>query len=142
MFNNNNQLSEIIFSKEDNAANSDNPSLTRRWWTSHSSDLFVWLDTNQEVASFQLCVSKHTPSEISVRWKADSNSISLSGVDEGESHTGKHKGSPLLVNLPNDDKKSEIIERALETFSNESKFLPAFIRDCVLESLTANVSAV
>ena len=66
----------------------------KRWFTSLSMDLFVWLSEEEEIISYQLTYNK-PHDEKALTWNREKG-FSHSGVDDG-SRSGKHPGSPLLV---------------------------------------------
>ena len=67
--------------------------LRRRWYSSSSMDLFVWINDDNEVVSYQF--TYHKPhAEKALTWKEEEGFLHL-GVDDG-SRPGKHPGSPLL----------------------------------------------
>lgn len=66
----------------------------KRWFSSLSMDLFVWLNDEDEILSYQLTYNK-PHDEKALVWKRDKGYSHL-GVDDG-AHPGKHPGSPLLV---------------------------------------------
>ncbi len=57
-------------------------------------DLFVWLDDNDEIVSYQLTYDKPND-EKALLWKKQTGFSHL-GVDDG-ARPGKHPASPLLV---------------------------------------------
>ncbi|MCP4431821.1 MAG: hypothetical protein GY806_12645 [Gammaproteobacteria bacterium] len=66
----------------------------RRWFTSLSMDLFVWLNDEDEIISYQLTYNK-PHKEKALTWSKEKGFAHL-GVDDG-TRSGKHPGSPLLV---------------------------------------------
>ena len=67
----------------------------RRWFTSSSMDLVVWLDDDDAVAGFQLCYGRPTD-ENALTWRRGQG-WSHARVDDGEDRPGKHKASPILL---------------------------------------------
>ena len=66
----------------------------KRWFTSLSTDIFVWLDDDDEIISYQLTYNK-PHGEKALVWSKEKGYSHL-GVDDG-SNPGKHPGSPILV---------------------------------------------
>lgn len=66
----------------------------RRWFSSPSMDLFVWMDEGGEIVSYQLTYNK-PHNEKALVWDRKKGFAHL-GVDDG-ARPGKHPGSPLLV---------------------------------------------
>ena len=80
---------------------------TKRWFSDAYSDLYVWLESNGDVASFQLCYNKPVD-EHALTWKRPSTYYHQR-VDDGESHAGKNKSTPVL--LPDGTVDLELIAR-------------------------------
>ena len=68
--------------------------LKRRWFTGSNMDLFVWLNEDDEIVSYQLTYNK-PHAEKALTW-SEEKGFSHLGVDDG-ARPGKHPGSPLLV---------------------------------------------
>ena len=66
----------------------------KRWFSSQSMDLFVWFDTDDTIVSYQFTYDK-PQNEKALIWN-EKEGLSHMGVDDG-SRSGKHPGSPLLV---------------------------------------------
>ncbi len=66
----------------------------KRWFTSLSMDLFIWLNEEGEIISYQLTYDK-PHDEKALTWSKEKGFTHL-GVDDGTC-SGKHPGSPLLV---------------------------------------------
>ena len=66
----------------------------KRWFASLSMDVFVWLDEEDEISSYQLTYNK-PHNEKALTWSKDKGFAHMS-VDDG-TRPGKHPGSPLLV---------------------------------------------
>lgn len=66
----------------------------RRWFSSLSMDLFVWLDDDDEITRYQLTYNK-PHDEKALVWDREKGFAHL-GVDDGV-RPGKHPGSPLLI---------------------------------------------
>lgn len=67
----------------------------RRWFTSATMDLIVWIDETWAPVAFQLCYDKGT-SERALTFSAE-GALSHETVDDGESKQGLLKASPVLV---------------------------------------------
>ena len=89
----------------------------RRWFTSPAIDLYIWLDDDDSPSGFQLCYDKESR-EHALTW-TEEHGFSHMAVDAGESRTGRHKGSPILV-------ANGFIDapRILEQFRSEAQSLP------------------
>jgi len=90
----------------------------RRWFTSSSIDLFVWLDEARAPIGFQLCYDKQSREHALTWMKA--TGFSHMAVDGGESRPARHKGAPILVANGAID-----AARILEDFRRESSAVPA-----------------
>ena len=66
----------------------------KRWFSSISMDLFIWFDTDDTIVSYQFTYNKNFK-ERALIWSQEKG-LSHLGVDDG-SRSGKHSGSPLLV---------------------------------------------
>jgi hypothetical protein len=66
----------------------------KRWFSSQSMDLFIWFDIDDSIVSYQLTYDK-PHKEMALVWNKK-DGLSHMGVDDG-SRSGKHPGSPLLV---------------------------------------------
>ena len=66
----------------------------KRWFSSLSMDLFIWLNPDDEIISYHLTYNKPYDEKALV-W-SEEKGFSHFGVDEGD-RPGKHPGSPLLV---------------------------------------------
>jgi hypothetical protein len=90
--------------------------LLKRWFSDEFFDLFVWYDDKHVIVSFQLCYNKPRD-EHSLTWRIPS-SYYHQRVDDGESHPGKNKSTPIL--LPD----GAVDSRALSTrFKMESEHI-------------------
>lgn len=67
----------------------------RRWFTSPSIDLFIWVNDQDAPTGFQLCYDKQHR-EHALTW-TQTTGFSHMAVDGGESRGARHKGSPILV---------------------------------------------
>lgn len=80
--------------KVDNADPSDG-NLRRQWFADEYFDLFVWTDDKGAIMSFQLCYDKGHD-EHALTWK-DPSTYVHQRVDDGESHPGRSKATPILL---------------------------------------------
>jgi hypothetical protein len=96
----------------------------RRWFTSSSIDLFVWVDAEGRPTGFQLCYDKKSR-EHALSW-AEGSGFSNMAVDGGESRPARPKGSPILV-------ADGVIDagRILLEFRREARALPPEIVEMV-----------
>ena len=92
----------------------------RRWFTSSSMDLFVWVDDTGRPTGFQLCYDKKSR-EHALSW-AEGKGFSNMAVDGGESRPARYKGSPILVADGAID-----THRILAEFRHEADSLPGEI---------------
>lgn len=67
----------------------------RRWFTSESLDLIVWLDQGGQALAFQLCYDKGR-TERALSWMP-ARGFSHLAVDDGEAGTTHYKATPILV---------------------------------------------
>jgi hypothetical protein len=71
--------------------------LRRRWFTSETMDLIVWLDESNGPTQLQLCYDKgRRRSERALTWKIGSG-YTHTAVDDGEIGHGRYKSTPILV---------------------------------------------
>lgn len=103
----------------------------RRWFSSDTLDLIVWLDAHDAPIGFQLCYDK-LDRERALTWRAAGHTLTHMAVDDGESTGLAHKATPILV--PDGALDAP---RLLELFSAASSELPSPIRACVLAQLRA-----
>lgn len=104
----------------------------RRWFTSESMDLIVWLDAQERAESFQLCYGKPLQ-EHALTWTG--GQLLHQRVDDGNIESMGHKHTPLLVANGEADTAA-----LLALFNAEAKKLPADIVQLVrtvLDSATA-----
>jgi hypothetical protein len=66
----------------------------RRWFSGSEIDLYVWVNEDNEIVSYQLTYNK-LHAEKALVWNV-TEGFSHLGVDD-QLHPGKHPGSPLLV---------------------------------------------
>ena len=66
----------------------------KRWFSSSSMDLFIWLNDDEEIVSYQLTYNKPND-EKALTWSKE-HGFSHLGVDDG-ARPGKYPASPLLV---------------------------------------------
>jgi hypothetical protein len=66
----------------------------KRWFTSPGMDLFIWFDSDDSIISYQFTYDK-PHNEKAFIW-SEEEGLSHMRVDDG-SRSGKHPGSPLLV---------------------------------------------
>ena len=69
--------------------------LRRRWFCDEFFDLIVWLDDAGNFHGFQLCYNLESHPR-ALTWLKDKG-FRHDGIDDGESETGRHKSSPILV---------------------------------------------
>lgn len=67
----------------------------RRWFTSETMDLIVWIDETWAPVAFQLCYDKGT-NERALTFSADGK-VSHERVDDGESDRAPLKATPVLI---------------------------------------------
>jgi len=100
---------------------------TTRWFSDSYADLYVWYDTDESIAGFQLCYNKDRD-EHSLTWKRESG-YSHDSIDAGD-ETPLSNQTPIVVPdglCPLDALRGEFIRRA-------EKIEPS-VRACVLDAL-------
>jgi hypothetical protein len=103
----------------------------RRWFTSVTMDLVVWVDEAGTPVRFQFCYDKGS-AERALTWNADSG-FSHMAVDDGENMGGMgYKASPILVADGSLDRT-----RVRQIFLENSSFMPAEITDFVSQKIDA-----
>ena len=107
---------------------SENDEPCKRWFTDHETDLFVWLDNDNNIIKFQVCYNKGK-NEHALTWVKEQG-FSHHAVDDGEEKVMKMKKSPILVQdgLVN-------LQDINDMFSSIGRELPAFIYNFVLETI-------
>lgn len=71
--------------------------LRRRWFTSETMDLIVWLDESNEPTQLQLCYDKgRRRAERAFTWKPGTG-FTHTAVDDGEYGNGRYKATPIMV---------------------------------------------
>jgi hypothetical protein len=100
--------------------------LRRRWFTSETMDLIVWMDESAGPTHLQLCYDKgRRRSERALTWKHGSG-YTHTAVDDGEMGNGRYKSTPILV--ADGDFNTE---RVNKLFLKDGAHLPADIIDFV-----------
>lgn len=89
----------------------------RRWFTSTSLDLIVWVNDGGSPTGFQLCYDRQFR-EHALTWTEEAG-FSHMAVDGGESRPARHKGTPILVANGAID-----AHHILEEFRREAASLP------------------
>jgi len=102
--------------------------LRRRWFTSDTMDLTVWLDDQGQPLELQLCYDKDS-AERAFTWKSDTDSTHLA-VDDGEG-AGRYKSTPILIADGDFDS-----ERVAALFRLQGINLPAHIAIFVVEKIS------
>lgn len=100
----------------------------KRWFTDSYFDLYVWLDAEENVVSFQLCYEKPND-EHALTWKRP-HSFYHQQVDDGENRPGKSKSTPIL--LPDGLVNADALA---SRFSKESKSVDSAIATFVLQKI-------
>ncbi|HAH32781.1 MAG TPA: hypothetical protein DCL44_10755 [Elusimicrobia bacterium] len=67
----------------------------RRWFADEFFDLIVWFDTDGAVNGFQLCYDREFHPR-ALTW-TKSAGYTHNAIDDGDTATGSHKSSPVLV---------------------------------------------
>jgi hypothetical protein len=106
----------------------------RRWFSSATMDLIVWLDEDCEAVAFQLCYDK-SHHEKALVWRVDSPQLTCQRVDDGEQAGIGHKASPLL--LPGEP---GAVAPILTQFMAQSAALPASFVTCVVAALEPHIT--
>ena len=93
----------------------------RRWFTSDTMDLIVWIDESNHPAQLQLCYDKgRRRAERALTWKRGVG-YTHTAVDDGE-NGGRYKSTPILV-----VDGSFNAARVVDLFKNGSVHLPSDI---------------
>lgn len=100
----------------------------RRWFSSRSRDLIVWLDPKGGVGGFQLCYDREGEEKV-LTWRAP-DSYSHAKLDDGEGRTYRHKASPILAGGAPFDAKA-----VAAGFWAEAAEIPAAIAELVYRKL-------
>jgi hypothetical protein len=104
--------------------------LRRRWFTSETMDLIVWIDESEQPKQLQLCYDKgRRRAERAFSWKSSSG-FTHSAVDDGDYGNGRHKATPLMIAEGGFNN-----ERVTKLFRDHSLNLPADIIDFVVRKI-------
>jgi len=96
--------------------------LKRRWFTSDTMDLIVWVDQSDDPAQIQLCYDKgRRRAERALTWRKGSG-YTHTAVDDGEIAYGRYKSTPILV-----ADSSFNSARVSDLFLKDSSHLPTHI---------------
>jgi hypothetical protein len=106
----------------------------KRWFSSHSMDLFIWFDGDDRIVSFQFTYDK-PHDEKALTWSREEG-LAHMGVDDG-SRSGKHPGSPLFV-LDGAVSPGKIISMLLENAGELDPSIENFIVSCIEECYKKN----
>jgi hypothetical protein len=103
--------------------------LRRRWFTSETMDLIVWIDEAEEPRQLQLCYDKgRRRAERAFSWR-QSSGFTHTAVDDGE-YAGRYKATPLMVSEGGFNN-----ERVEKLFREHSPNLPADIIEFVVRKI-------
>lgn len=98
----------------------------RRWFTSETMDLILWLDDSDGPTQLQLCYDKgHRRAERALTWRQEAG-YTHTAVDDGEAGNGRYKSTPILV-----ADGAFNTERINHLFLKDSNHLPIEIVDFV-----------
>src|SRR6218665_2484573 len=100
----------------------------RRWFTSETMDLMLWLDGDGRLLAFQFSHGK-PQQEQALSWSRQ-HGLSAQKVDDGSSEGLRHKGSPLLLGSNSLD-----IGTAIRAFSSANQEIPAVYAGQILQIL-------
>ncbi|HEX6592464.1 MAG TPA: hypothetical protein VF050_10735 [Moraxellaceae bacterium] len=100
----------------------------RRWFTSETLDLMVWLDEAGELLAFQFSYGK-PQDEKALSWSRQQG-LSAQQVEDGSNLLPGHKASPLLVAAP-----LAGTQAAAAAFAAASQNLPAAYAGYILQLL-------
>lgn len=100
----------------------------RRWFTSETMDLVLWLHTDGSLAAFQFCYDKPL-TEKALSWSPLQGLCSMR-VDDGSQQLPGHKTTPLLQNDSTPD-----IKAALAAFREASQDIPSPYADAIIRQL-------
>jgi hypothetical protein len=97
----------------------------RRWFTSETMDLIVWMNEEGEPAAFQFCYDKGRD-EHAMTWRADTG-LSHEAIDDGESGGAlRYKATPMLAPNGHVD-----VQRVSALFAGAAAAVPEVIREFV-----------
>ena len=97
---------------------------SRRWFADDFFDLIVWFEADGSVNGFQLCYDREYHPR-ALTWTRSAG-YSHNAIDDGESFSGAHKSSPVLVSDGVFNTKS-----VYERFEQAAGLLPEEIRNIV-----------
>lgn len=104
--------------------------LPRRWFTSETMDLIVWVDDDLGPTQLQLCYDKgRRRLERALTWKSGVG-YTHTAIDDGEVGNGRYKSTPILV-----ADGSFNSERVGKLFSMDSTHLPTDIVEFVTNKI-------
>lgn len=104
----------------------------RRWFTSASMDLMLWLDEDNSLLAFQFSHGKPLH-EQALSWSR-AHGLSAQKVDDGANGQG-HKGSPLLLAVAEHD-----TDAAITAFLSASQEIPASYATEILQHMKTGAS--
>ena len=107
----------------------------RRWFVSDELDLILWMDSDGEVAAFQL-FQKSDSDEWGVGWDRERRGLRHFRVDSGEGRPLSHKATPVLISAP-----ARPVDELVDRFRRECDGLDAGVAALVLGALTGGSSA-
>ncbi len=100
----------------------------RRWFSDSMFDLIVWYAPDNKISGFQLCYNKRAD-EHALTWNKDTG-FSHNKIDDGESRSGRHKITPVLVPDGTFNK-----DNVLALFQEESKALDSDLVEIVTKTI-------
>jgi hypothetical protein len=102
----------------------------RRWFTSESLDLIIWLDKGATVLAFQLCYGKPLQ-ENALEWRQDSGYSHLK-VDDGSTTNMGHKRTPVMHNMGLGN-AAALLQQLESVRSHLPEAIFSFVRERLLE---------
>lgn len=100
----------------------------RRWFADEFFDLIVWFDADGYVNGFQLCYDREFHPR-ALTWTKTAG-YTHNAIDDGDSPSGLHKSSPVLVSDGLFNTKS-----VYDRFERAAGLLPEEIRNIVREKI-------
>ena len=103
------------------------------WFTDDYWDLFLWIDRNKRISSFQLGYGKPSEEQMLI-WRRGGG-LTAARVSDGEETLTENR-TPLLTETSDYD-----LDSVIERFSGDSKKINSKIADFVVSTLTRSRQA-
>lgn len=103
----------------------------KRWFTNKVSDLFIWLNDDNEILSYQLTYNKPAKEKAMI-WRKNSKVIHQK-VDDGANTLG-HPMTPIII-----DDTSFDPESVSDLIGNDTGELETWIADFIIDTIKPHV---